>query len=434
MGVAVVRRFVGLFAVLALVFSGLVVTGGLAAASGATQNSAGASSGQAKVKKKKKKAKCKKTKKRKKCPTPAVPNPPVVAVPAPPPPPTVTALSAGDTHTCALRSNGQVWCWGNNDRGQLGNGSTTSSANPVRVGSDSDWASVSTGGNYSCGVRAGGQLWCWGAIDQMDVVQNYGAVPVRVGSASDWSSVSAGWQHACGVRAGGQLWCWGFNNSGQLGNGSTNNSGNPVRVGSASDWLSVSAGAFTHSCGLRAGGNVWCWGANDWAQLGVSNTNPSSVPVLVGSGFTSVAAGGYHSCGIRNGGQMWCWGTITNDDDDNFVMVVDYGFGPQRVGSASDWSSVAAGYLSACGLRSSGQIWCWGFNDYGQLGNGSTTNSANPVMVGSASDWSSISRVTNRTACGVRAGGQAWCWGMGDDGQLGNGAFTHSSVPVRAGL
>lgn len=223
-----------------------------------------------------------------------------------------TAVSASAQVTCGVRA-GQLWCWGDNTYGQLGLGNTTSHKSPVRVGSASDWASVSTSGWHTCGIRAG-QLWCWGGngFGQLGTgasVSQPSPSPARVGSASDWVSVSTSGGHTCGVRAG-SLWCWGSNTNGELGVSGGQRT-TPVQVGAATDWSSgyANRGSGYYTCGVRAGA-LWCWGGNDSGQLGVGDTAGRTSPTRVGaeSDWGVVAAASSHTCGVRAGGQLWCWG------------------------------------------------------------------------------------------------------------------------------
>jgi len=145
----------------------------------------------------------------------------------------VPLVSAGGTHTVAIRTDGTLWAWGSNGGGRLGDGTTTNRHSPVRIGTASDWASVSAGGNHTVGVRTGGTLWAWGSngSGQLgDGTTTFGTAPIRIGSASDWASVSAGSSHNVGVRTDGTLWAWGWNGSGQLGDGTTTTRHSPVQI------------------------------------------------------------------------------------------------------------------------------------------------------------------------------------------------------------
>jgi len=338
------------------------------------------------------------------------------------------SVSGGRTHTCGTKLSGQLWCWGSNSLGQLGDSTEADSGIPVRTGSSGAWSSVAAGHLHACGASSGGQLWCWGnnSYGQAGVGDTLSrSAPARVGSASDWSGITAGRDHTCGVR-GGQLWCWGANLYSELGVGDNVDRSAPARVGSHSDWSTAVAGQF-FSCGIRAGGQVWCWGNNIYGQLGVGDTVDRLTPVRVGSAsdWASISVGS-HACGVRSG-QLWCWGTNTfgqlgvGDTVDRLT--------PVRVGSASDWASISVGTHRTCGVRG-GQLWCWGTNTFGQLGLGDTDERSTPVRVGSASDWWGAS-TGDRHVCGVRGAGQLWCWGSNLWGQLGIGGTEDQLTPAQ---
>ncbi|MDW8364008.1 MAG: hypothetical protein RMK74_16575 [Myxococcales bacterium] len=202
-------------------------------------------------------------------------------------PPTVgiASLDMGLYHTCVVRTDGSLWCWGDHRMGQLGLGDEVVSpvVRPTRVGMESDWRQVAAGERHTCGIRVDGSLWCWGMNDsrQLGVMGIFRSTrPIRVGRASDWLQVAAGGRHGCGVRTDRSLWCWGRNDHAQLGLGLVGSSMEPQQVGWDYDWTQVIAGDF-HSCAVRGDGSLWCWGRNDDGQLGVGDTTERTTPTRV---------------------------------------------------------------------------------------------------------------------------------------------------------
>lgn len=184
-------------------------------------------------------------------------------------------VSAGQGHTCAIATDGGLWCWGRNTSGELGlgPGAPIQVRTPTRVGSDTDWARVACGQGHTCGVREDGTLWCWGDDFAGQVGIALGTrflEPTRVGSDVGWASVSTYVFQTCGVRTDGTLWCWGRNVEGQLGTGDTRDRGEPTRVDDRDDWARVSAGWF-HTCAQRRDGSVWCTGENGDGRIGVGD-------------------------------------------------------------------------------------------------------------------------------------------------------------------
>jgi alpha-tubulin suppressor-like RCC1 family protein len=335
-----------------------------------------------------------------------------------------TQVAAGWNHSCATTADGQLYCWGDNHSGQLGDGTTTGHSLPARVGSASDWDSVAVGYYASCGLRSG-SLYCWGLNTQGQLGVGATAdspVPVQVGTETDWLAVDLGYYHACGLR-GGSLYCWGFNGDGELGVGSTVGSTSPLQVGSDSDWLQLAVGGY-HSCATRGtggAGSLYCWGWNAQGQLGIASTANSGSPTQVGSAsdWDGVSAGASHSCGTRDG-RLYCWGNNKSKQLGDGTAIQRTA--PAQVGTASDWSGVAAGGNHSCGTRGAGSLYCWGANSQGQLGDGSTLPRATPTAIGTASDWADASSGDYHT-CAARGAGVS-CWGQNGSGQLGDGSAT----------
>jgi alpha-tubulin suppressor-like RCC1 family protein len=294
-------------------------------------------------------------------------------------------VSAGGSHTCGVRTDRSLWCWGYNGEGQLGLGDRTVRLVPTRVGADADWARVWGGYEHTCGVRTDRSLWCWGyngygQLGLADIARRL--APTRVGTDNDWAArVSAGWGHTCGVRTDRSLWCWGYNGEGALGLGDFTERHVPTRVGADADWGPIRTGN-EHTCGVRTDRSLWCWGSNEEGELGLGDRTIRTVPTRVGSDadWARVWGGNEHTCGARTNRSLWCWaegshGQLGLDDRDGRLV-------PTQVGTDNDWAArVSAGWGHTCGVRTDRSLWCWGWNADGQLGLGDTTDRLVPTRV-----------------------------------------------------
>lgn len=268
-----------------------------------------------------------------------------------------TALAKGLEHMCALRGSGDLYCRGDNSVGQLGDGTGAGySPGAKRIGTASDWRSVSAGEYNTCGIRGIGDLYCWGAGTLLgSTVGDGGSVhrsaPTRIGTASNWKSVDVGHGHTCGLRRAGDLYCWGT----VVGDGTTQQRLTPTRVGTASDWTTVSVSVF-HTCGLRGAGDLYCWGGNSDGQVGDGTTTTRLSPVRIGtdSDWSLISAGGTDRPGGSGGGGEY-------------------------------------NAAHTCGLRRPGALYCWGGNGHGEVGDGSTTSRPIPTRIGTATNWSTVS-------------------------------------------
>jgi alpha-tubulin suppressor-like RCC1 family protein len=349
----------------------------------------------------------------------------------------VAAIGAGYYHTCALTAGGGVKCWGDNRYGQLGDGTTTRSSTPVDVvGLASGVAAISVGGYHTCVLTTGGGVKCWGSNGSAqlgDGTSSQRTAPVdAVGLGSGVAGIVAGFSTTCALTTGGGVKCWGSNGYGQLGDGTTTQHNAAVDVLGLGSGVARIAAGYRHTCALTTSGRVKCWGHNGYGQLGDGTISQRTAPVdVVGlaSGVTAIAAGGWHTCAVTAGGGVKCWG------ENSYCQLGD-GTITQRttpvnvVGLANGVAAVAVGWYHTCALTTGGGVKCWGYNAYGELGDGTTAGSSTPVdVVGLASGVTAIAAGTYHT-CAVTTGGAVKCWGYNLVGQLGDGTTTSSSTAV----
>lgn len=302
----------------------------------------------------------------------------------------VTSVSAGNLHTCAIKSDGTVWCWGSNGNGRLGNGGTTNRTSPVRVtGLPTTAMEVSAGYSHTCARTSDRKLWCWGSdfFGQLgNGVSGSGhdrSTPLQVTSlGSTVLGVSAGGNFTCAVKTNGSLYCWGRDIEGQLGNGRQGpflHYSTPQLVSGISSVAGVSAGDL-HTCARKTDNSVWCWGYNGFGEVGNGTRTNQTVPAQVTTNASNVSAGGYHTCARTGTSTALCWGRNSNKqigDGSSTDRLV-----PVKVTSlGSSVGSVSAGGFSTCARRTNNSLACWGDNTSGQLGNGTTNVQSCPVAV-----------------------------------------------------
>ncbi len=317
---------------------------------------------------------------------------------------TIVGTAAGYNHTCVVDNLGKVYCWGYNSQGQLGNGRSAIDNNPFPT------AVVTTG-----------------PISGKKVIK-----------------VNAGDAHTCAITDDGSAYCWGGNIYGQLGTGGTANSFVPAAVNTSGvlngkTVVDISAG-YQHTCVVTSDGGAYCWGFNSHGQLGNNSLRDSSVPVAVAGGlrFKRITAGHHHTCAITTAGAAYCWGNGEQGRLGNGGMSnssVPVAVRTSGVLAGKQVTNIAAGFQHTCAIANSA-IFCWGLNSYGQLGNGTAgTDQLSPVAVVTSGVLSGKAMKDIATgqysSCAVAASGEVYCWGKNDDGQLGDGARpVDSNVPV----
>lgn len=342
-------------------------------------------------------------------------------------------VGGGQRHSCALRAQGKAQCWGNNESGQLGDNSTDGQDTPVPVVGDFSFSQISAGDFYTCGVTSGGEALCWGDNDggQLgDGTTSMRTAPVRVSGGHTFKLIRTGRSHACGLTRSGAVVCWGRNESGQLGDGSRSSRTSPVRVNLPGSAAQLAAGG-SHTCALLTDGTAFCWGNNASGQLGDSTTTLRAEPVRVASTlrFVSIGSGRDHTCAVTPDNDAYCWGKNSSGQA-GIGVSTEAVIVPQKVETSAQLKTIAAGFLHTCALSVGGTAYCWGRNNYGQLGDGTVNSHTRPVPVQGAGALVALFPGASHT-CGVNGSSETFCWGYNVDGQLGNGGRENSAVPIK---
>ena len=341
----------------------------------------------------------------------------------------VLGLSLGTEHSCALLHDGAVACWGNGKNGRLGDGSDgAATPQPVTVSGMPAASAVSAGGAHSCALAADdGTVWCWGANKSLQLgVPEPGPGPVRVtaldGAGAPATQVSAGGAHSC-ARASVGTGCWGNNTRGQLGNGSLSEAELPSLVEFNAGFQDVAAGD-AHTCGRTIAGTVHCFGDNKYLQVG--GTDPTAYPtptmLQTPARAAQVDLGLAHGCMVTSNETVDCWGNNQLAGQLSRPQAVEGSRIPLHVELPAPIVQVSSGATHSCALDVDGRVWCWGGNEFGQLGpNGFVSPfEPEPVVVELPSGIVEIA-VGWLHSCARTAKDEVYCWGANEQGQLGNG-------------
>jgi alpha-tubulin suppressor-like RCC1 family protein len=363
-------------------------------------------------------------------------------------------VAVGAAHSCAPGTGEDVWCWGDNSAGQLGDGSTTDSLDPVHVdglGYQEGLyvVQLSAGRAHTCVTASGSQstdLYCWGANNEGqlgDGSTTDRSAPVKV--AEDVQLVAAGQEHTCVVYDDGTVGCWGRNEAGQLGTGGAGASvPTATDVAGLNDIVDIAANDTT-TCVVDEDGDAWCWGSDSDGQLGddavlASRSSPVAVDMsgLADGGFFDITLGLRHACGATTEGLL-CWGSDAAGQLGNGGSATDEPTPAAVTMDGQKFTSVSAGADSTCASDAS-QVWCWGDNSAGQLGTGDQDDSDDPVAVdqslvrpsplGIESSALLLGVAVAAThACAVDLQPVVYCWGDNAAGQLGSGTTQSATKP-----
>ena len=350
----------------------------------------------------------------------------------------------------------KLFSFGSNSVGQLGLGNQISQSSPTQVGAGTTWLNIAAGYMHSLATKDDGTLWAWGDgyFGCLGLNDN-GAPklsPTQVGALTNWLKVSAGYNFSLAIKNDGTLWSWGANGQSQLGLGNTVARSSPVQVGSDTNWRLISAGRI-HAIGTTSQ-YMYGWGYNQFGQVGDNSVTSRSTPTIHnapfqqgtnanGNGWQSISAGTNHSAGVFIGGvggtqrSLYVWGGYQGLGL-NARLV--YRSSPVTVGNpGNDWyttlSNVACGFNVTAVTTTDGQLWTWGANPYGILGQNNQIYRSSPVQVGATSTWLNVSMCSSYTISSMLAtktNGTLWAWGY-NAGHLGTNDTITRSSPTQVG-
>jgi len=332
---------------------------------------------------------------------------------------------------------GQLWTWGDNYYGQIGDNTIVTKSSPVQtITYANNWTSLAGSTSHFAGLKTDGTLWLWGWNSNGQLGNNSTSnisSPVQtVTTGTNWNYISCGLRHTAAIKTDGTLWIWGYNYYGQLGDNTIIDKSSPIQsISFGTNWRSVACGG-VHTSAIKTDGSLWSWGYNYYGQLGNNKNNHTSSPVQTiagGNNWNFVACGNYHTAAIKTDGTLWAWGYNSYGQIGDNTLV--HKSSPiQTTTYATNWTSVSCGQLATAGIKTDGTLWLWGRNSYGQLGDNTITHRSSPVQTTARGNtWNKVSAgyVTSAT----KKDGTLWVWGRNNQGALGINATGNRSSPVQ---
>ena len=339
-------------------------------------------------------------------------------------------ISAGTSSVLAIKDDGTLWGWGTNANGELGLPITINNTNsPKQIGTATNWAQVKTCGIHSIAIKNDGTLWGtgWNFYGQLGLgdtwftqgIQSFYGF-VQIGNDNNWSYISCGKYYTMVIKTDGTLWAFGLNSDGQLGLNDTTNRYYPTQVGTDLwNTIACSIELNSYTIGIKTNGSIWGWGYNIYGNLGLNDVNPRAVPTQIGTetSWYAVSCGGYHTLALKNNGSLWGWGNNLGGQLGQGDNQQQYNI-PTRIGTDINWTQIGAGSTHSIAMKTNNTIYSWGENQYGQLGNGTTTNTNTPnIIIGT---WTKFSAGSLFTLL-LNTSNNIYGSGYNDNGELGLG-------------
>jgi alpha-tubulin suppressor-like RCC1 family protein len=347
---------------------------------------------------------------------------------------TASSITVTDTSKTTINN---LYVWGKNDYGQFGNGTTLNRSSPITVaGGGTAWSQSVISDYNGVGIKQNGTLWTqgynlYGNLGDGTTVDKSSPV-TTAGGGTTWSQVSCGYMGSAATKTDGTLWTCGYNRNGQLGDGTTLNRSSPVTTaGGGTTWKQVAAG-YNYTAAVKTDGTLWTWGQNGFGQLGSGTTIYRSSPATTAGGGTTwkqVAAGQINAGAIKTDGTLWTWGYNTYGQVGDGTTL-DRSSPATTVAGGTTWSQVSVGYNTLATIKTDGTLWTWGYNFYGQLGSGTTIDRSSPATtVAGGTTWKQVA-IGSFVAGAVKTDGTLWTWGYNPYGALGDGTTLNRSSPI----
>jgi alpha-tubulin suppressor-like RCC1 family protein len=328
-------------------------------------------------------------------------------------------VAGGNNHTAAIKTDGTLWTWGSNGSGQLGDGTRTQRNTPVTTFTGgTNWKQVTSKGDHTAAIKTDGTLWTWGQNNSGQIGNNssgiYETTPVTTfAGGTNWKQVTCGVSHTAAIKTDGTLWTWGRNSYGTLGDNTTNTRCTPVTTfAGGTNWKQVAGGGL-HTAAIKTDGTLWTWGLNsafgtNLGALGDNTIINRSVPVTTFAGGTNwkqVTCGSFHTAAIKTDGTLWTWGC---NDLTAFIpnslgalgdnTIITRSVPVTTFAGGTNWKQVTCGGYHTSAIKTDGTLWTWGRNSYGNLGDNTIINRSTPVTTFTGgTNWKQVTCGINHT-------------------------------------
>jgi alpha-tubulin suppressor-like RCC1 family protein len=320
-------------------------------------------------------------------------------------------ISAGGSHTVAIKTDGTLWIWGRNVRGQLGNITTSDSSTPITTfAGGSNWKQVSSGVDHTAAIKTDGTLWTWGyggsgRLGNGAIIGNISTPVTTFAGGTNWKQVACGGYNTAAIKTDGTLWTWGYGSGGSLGNNAITNRSTPVTTfAGGTNWRQVSNAKIRTRpamAAIKIDGTLWTWGSGFYGRLGVGDNTARSTPVTTFAGGTNwkqVSINDYPIAAIKTDGTLWIWGRGPLGINDPSIATIR-STPVTTFAGGTNWKQVSCGGAHTAAIKTDGTLWTWGYGSFGRLGNGNLSQISTPVTTfAGGTNWKQVSAGGGQTA------------------------------------